>query len=127
MSRPTGAALLHLVATAYMYRFPAGTNGHQQDRERSRHPTPGDFVLITGVLSRKPEQLMGWLLRITPASSEYLTKYLIECVDGSQLEWSNVHVTAIPVGDLFEYGDEAKRWQLPAEKGGRSDSGTPTK
>lgn len=117
--RPAGAALLALVAQAYLYRFPRGTRGETWDWERSTHPEPGDFVIVQGAFAPTAWTL-GWLVEVELAAVESDTAYTVECVDGETRRWSNVRVRSIPVGDIFALDRDPegvrRRWQPEAPR-----------
>ena len=112
--RPSGADLLALVAQAYFYRFPAGSKGDLSDWERSTRPELGDFVVVQGA-SAPAAWTLGWLVEVEPGKTVFETTYTIKCIDDQTRRWANVHVRAIPVGDVFELGntpeDVRRRWQ----------------
>lgn len=119
-TRPTGAALLRAVADAYLYRFPPGTVGWAEEQRRSMHPVPGDFVVVRMAIA-PPEAMMGWLVAVEPGENEYVTRWIVECLDGEVRAWSNVQVRSIPVGNLVALGPgkEAERWQPATQEGPR--------
>ena len=111
--RPSLATTLKLVVEAYTYAFPLGTVGGTRIYVRSHQPAAGDFVNVMFTGHRDPMVTMGWLLQVTPGANEFETVYRVECLNGRVIDWKNVRVYAIPVGDPFEHGQVDARFRPP--------------